>query len=372
MGQTFLDDRQVVNRAALPILGAKTNTQLSVIMPEINSEMDVPLRLSATFPTPDANLHIRASVTTTADGAQKSMPPLANSIISWPDSTINFQLGTTTGGTFSPNSGAGTITLPTSTVGFYIRAGFTLTSTGEVVVTFTAQSATLVGLADPGTLFTVSGLPLGWVDLQATAATAYKTANSSTNIIENAPGGVPAIHRFEIAANSPPVITGKAYPNIFLSPAGAGDVTTFAAALSALPSQGGVILLMDAISVNTIVTLPHNVTVLGRARNAIITFGTSGGFEVSGNECTLQDLVMLGTSGATNPIVDISGNDCLVRRCTLINPSGGSVICVNLIGNDNEILENTFNGVLFPSLGTGIVFNLGATDNTERDNLFTV
>lgn len=193
---TELDTRQSENRLALPILGTDVNTRLSTILSNANTELDVPLRLYATFPTPDVNLHIRASKISAADAAEKTASPIANTVVSFVDSTINFQAGTTTGGTFLPNSGAGTITLPSSTIGFYRRAGFTLLMDGTVQVLFSAESATLIGLANAGTLFAASGLPIGWIDLQATAATAFKTANSASSIIENAPGGTPAIHRF--------------------------------------------------------------------------------------------------------------------------------------------------------------------------------
>jgi len=371
-GQTFLDDRQVVNRATLEVIAAQANTQLSVILPEFNSELDVPLRLHASFPTPDANLRIRASVTTTGDGGQKSMPPLGNSIITWPNSSINFQLGTTTGGTFTPNTGAGTITLPSSTIGFYIRAGLTLLPSGVVSVEFSAQSSTLVGLANAGTLFNSTGLPLGWIDLQAVTATTYKTANSASNIIENAPGGVPAIHRFEIATSSPASTQNFAYPNVFLSPAGAGNATTFAGAIALLPATGGVIVLMDAITVSTPVSVPHNVTILGRARNATITIATGGGFTVAGQDCTFQDLSFLMTTTASTGLV-VSADDFLMWRCTWDSSSASSTnIYVNIMANNTDIEENTFHKVLAPSANTGIEFpSLGYDGNIKDKNIFT-
>jgi hypothetical protein len=371
-GQTFLDDRQIVNRATLEVIAAQANTQVSVILPDFNAELDVPLRLHASFPTPDTNMHLRASVTTTGDGGQKSMPPLSGQIITWPNSTINFQAGTTTGGTFSPNSGAGTITLPTSTVGYYIRAGFTLLSTGVVEVIFSPQSSTLGGLANPGTLFTISGLALGWIDLQATAATAYKTANSTSNIIENAPGGTPAIHRFEIASPPPPSASAnKTYPNVYLSPLGAGDTTTFAGALALLPASGGVILLMDSITVSTAIVIPENVTILGRARNATITIATGGSFTIDGEDCTFQDLTFLMTATSATGLT-VSSDDFYMNRCTWASSLATDTnIYVYVMANNTTIEYSTFHQVLFPSTNTGISFAAGYDGNIDDGNIFT-
>jgi hypothetical protein len=202
MGQTFLDTRQSVNRAILPVLATAVNTQLSTILSDVNTELNVPLRMSASFPTPDANLNFASSLILAADGGQKSASPIGATVVNFPASTINFQLGTTTGGTFLPNSGAGTITLPTATVGYYVRAAFTLLASGSIQVIFSAPSASLGSLPNAGTLLDNAGIPIGWIDLQATASNAYKTANSSSNIIENAPGGTPAIHRFGSGAGA--------------------------------------------------------------------------------------------------------------------------------------------------------------------------
>lgn len=372
-GQTFLDNRQMVERATLPVLGTQANTQLSVIVPDINTEFDVPLRLSASFPTPDANMHIRAAVTTTADGGQKAMPPLSGQIIAWPDSTLNFLLGTTTGGTFIPNTGAGTITLPTSTVGFYRRASFTLLSTGQMQVIFSAQSATLVGLANPGTLFTVAGLPLGWIDLQAVTTTTYKTANSATSIIENSVSGVPAIHRFEIASAPPPsAAANKTYPNVYLSPAGAGDATTFAAAIALLPATGGVILLMDPITVSTAIVVPANTFILGRARNALITIASGGSFSVTGQNCTFQDLSFLMTT-ASGTGLTVSADDFLMWRCTWDASSATALnVFTFVMANDTTIENCTFMKVISPSTNTGIQFATSGYDgNIDDKNIFT-
>lgn len=193
---TKFDTRQSENRRSLSVFASAVNTTLDVLLSDINAEFDVPLRLFATLP-PNQYLNIRSSLTTTGDGGQKSAPPLSSFVITFPDSTINFQTGATTGGVFIPNSGPNTLTLPTSTIGNYIRVGFTLLSSGSVQVLFSPQSVTLIGLANAGTLIANNGIPIGWIDLQATGATAYKTAGSSSNIIENAPGGTAAIHRFD-------------------------------------------------------------------------------------------------------------------------------------------------------------------------------
>lgn len=156
------------------------------------TDLDFPLRMRATLPSPDAWLNFSpSSLPATGDGLSQSVTPLGSTLPSVPLTRVNFQTGATSGGTFN-----GLLPFPVTTVGDYRRVGFALLPNGQIKVKWSAQSATLVGLQNPGKLVSSGGLPIGWIDLQATSSTAYKTAGSATNIIENDVAGVSRINIF--------------------------------------------------------------------------------------------------------------------------------------------------------------------------------
>lgn len=143
--------------------------------------------------TPDAKLYIEANTATTLEGTALRTPPQGTTLPTVVASTIDFQLNTTSGATFS-------ITFPATTVGLYRRMGITLLPSGVLSCLFSGAQALQVNLADPGTLFdtTTSGaVPLGYIDLESTnAAGKFKTIGSATNVIENAVSASPRIFMF--------------------------------------------------------------------------------------------------------------------------------------------------------------------------------
>lgn len=140
--------------------------------------LNEPLRISATYPTPDSKLRIAASQLTLADGRGVAIPPDGSAISPSPTSWVDFQAGTTSGATFS-------ITFPSGTVGKYRRCVFTRMPDGSITATFSAEVVAVGSLADPATLIANGGRAIGWVDLQCTGTTTYKTAGSTTSVIEN-------------------------------------------------------------------------------------------------------------------------------------------------------------------------------------------
>lgn len=180
---------QIVNDAILPVLRTAARAPLKDILPAIDKNFNSPLRLFASNPS-DALLNIAAQEVQQADGTGKSAPPTSSTIPTVPASTINFQSGATTGATFSG------LTFPSTTVGQFRRLGLTLLASGQINAIWSPAAASVGALANPGTLFVPTGIPLGWIDLEATASTAYKTAGSATSIVENAVGGVSRIHVF--------------------------------------------------------------------------------------------------------------------------------------------------------------------------------
>jgi hypothetical protein len=192
MSKTEFQTDQIVNNNALPVTRQPANTNGDALLAAIDQNFDSPMRLYASNPS-DALLHFQAQQFSTADGTGKSIPPISSQIPAVVTSTVNFQTQATTGATF-------VIPWPaTDTVGNFLRMGFTLLSSGTIQALVSASSATLAGLANAGTVFINGGIPLGWIDLQCTSGTApvaYKTAGSTTSIIENAVAAVPRIVNF--------------------------------------------------------------------------------------------------------------------------------------------------------------------------------
>lgn len=189
MSRTILQNDQMMNAAQLTSLGLVAESLNKDIFSYIEKAFDQPLRMSASFPTADAKLNFRGNRTQKGDGTGLATPPAESSVPTYADSWINFQTGAT--------SGSFDITFPTTTVGEYRRCGFTfVASTNKISASFSLASTSVSGLADPGTLFISGGIPLGWIDLEATAATAYKTIGSATSIIENSVGGVSRLNIF--------------------------------------------------------------------------------------------------------------------------------------------------------------------------------
>lgn len=188
-GQNFQD----VQDSALPVLGYATRTTDDTITSGIDTEFDTPLRMFATA-TPDAKLNFSAPNIIGANTTKKSNPSVNGGIsTSTTASTINFQTQATTGLTFS-------ITFPTATIGLFYRVLFSFTSTGTILGTFSASAASVGALVAPNTLITTGTMLIGYIDLEATATNAWKTAGSATSIIENSVSGTARIIRFASGA----------------------------------------------------------------------------------------------------------------------------------------------------------------------------
>lgn len=162
-------------------------------------DISFPLRLYATTPANTA-LNIAPFEVTDSLGIGRASPPQVNAVNTSQFvviTTIDFQTGTV-----NP-PGNVTITFPSSTADDYRRVGFSYSSsTGIVTATFSAASGTFGGLANVGSLFVANQRPLGWVDLQSTGGTGYKTAGSATPKIENSVSGVIRVHNFSPASST--------------------------------------------------------------------------------------------------------------------------------------------------------------------------
>jgi hypothetical protein len=207
-GPTKAQGFQLVNEAALAVLRQAARTQQETINAAIDQNFNQPLRLYASNPS-DSKLNIGAYQFQQADGIGRSIPPNNSQIPSVVASTIDFQAQSTTGATFD-------LTWPASTVGQFRRMGLTLLSSGTITALFSAEAASVGALANAGTVFVKSGIPLGYIDLECTdVAGKFKTAGSATSIIENSVSGTSRIFIFGSGGSG----------------SGAGDANTFLTSL---------------------------------------------------------------------------------------------------------------------------------------------
>ena len=322
------------------------------------TNVEQPMRAYASA-TPDAKLNFIAGQITRSDLTEKSVPIIETSVPTVPASTINMQTGGTTGAAF-------TAAFPASTIGEYRLVGFTLESDGTITVTFSPEDPVLANLPNPGTVFT-SGLPIAWMEVEATGATAFKTADSVSNVIENSVGGDPRVHVFGAGGGTGGGTAPTRYPSVVVSSAGGGDATNFTDALALLSVDGGTVLYIDDITVSTPIVFPDNVILLGRGKAATITFDGTGQFEF-GEGCTIQDAEFL-TAAALDMIL-ASGNNFVAERCRFFAPALAAANCISLDANASHISECDFRDVLGPSLSNAINI-ISGVDHTEANNLFS-
>ena len=190
----FTDELKMLN--AESVIGASASELLHTTMARVGKHVDNPLRMYAAA-TPDSKLYFSANVVEVGDGAGKSTLPIEGNIGTFVATNIDMQTGVVTGGTVNM-LGGGSFALPASTLNYYRRLCFGFQSDGSVQANFSAESATTGGLSNAGTLFdAMTGLPVGYIDLQCDdIAGKYRTAGSSTSIIENKVGSYYSIMRF--------------------------------------------------------------------------------------------------------------------------------------------------------------------------------
>jgi len=183
---------QMVNEAQLPVLRTTARQELAAIFGLLNSELQSPLRLFASDPS-DALLNIASNAVIGADGARKTILSADDAIGLFAATTINLQTAAIVGGTVQVQGAA--FALPTTTIGQFRRLALVYSNSTNIVNTiFSAAAASVAALSDPVNLFTaLDGTPIGYIDLEATAANAFKTAGSATSVVENSVGGTARI-----------------------------------------------------------------------------------------------------------------------------------------------------------------------------------
>ena len=154
-------------------------------------------------------------------------------------------------------------------------------------------------------------------------------------------------------------------------------------AIAELTITGGIILVQENISIDTTITIPEGISLIGRTSmnfslsvaDPSLTF-VSGGKLVLDNRAKLWNLNLIGSSNFGTSfdewIVEASGNWTEIRDCSfqLTNASGGKAICVRFTGAANRIWNTHF------KLGTTVAYRVGiqyvsGTGNIDTDSIFT-
>lgn len=193
LARGFTDELKSI--VALPVIGAAKDELLDAVMNRLEQHFDAPLRIFASA-TPDANLNIAANKIELGDGAARSTPPAEDIINSFVATTVNFQTGSVTGGTVTVEGSA--FAIPASTAGQFRRVALVYQSANNRIDCIFSDEAGSVGaLTNPGELFaSLDGVPVGYLDLEATGTNAFKTAGSASSVIENKVGTDSRVFRF--------------------------------------------------------------------------------------------------------------------------------------------------------------------------------
>ena len=194
--RNFLKTWQIVNDSAIDSVNLPAESKLHDIIAGFDKEMNTPFRIYPSVPA-SSILNISSNLVEKGDGSAQTTAPSDDLVNVFPDSTIDYQTGVTTGGTFRRNGGLWNI--PSCTVGRYKRQVFVYRSADNVIdVTYSTESITPAGLENAGALFArLEGTPIGYIDLECTNAGGFqKTIGSATNVIEGKVGADYRIFRF--------------------------------------------------------------------------------------------------------------------------------------------------------------------------------
>lgn len=160
------------------------------------------------------------------------------------------------------------------------------------------------------------------------------------------------------------VTTTNVYPNSFC----ANETDLSNAITTATSNGGGVICLLNSFTISAAHTIPANTVLIGRKGGSIITLASSGALTLS-QKCKLID-VYIKTSLTSGSLVTLTGSNCEITGCNFTVPSNSTGNCLDVFSAGNDIHDNMFNGVVVPSTGTGINYELGSMDNTDEYNVF--
>lgn len=191
---------EIKDLTAQAIIGAPKDELLETTLGRIGKHIDIPLRLYASA-TPDQYLNISASQVEAGDGSGKVTPPVDSTLPIIAAGQIGFIAKTAPAYVKIDGSA---FTFPTTTVGQYRRLAFSVDGLGNLNAVWSTAQASIGALSDPGLLHVqMAGTPVGYLDLEALAAAGtYKTAGSTTSVIENKAGSDVRIFRYGSGSGS--------------------------------------------------------------------------------------------------------------------------------------------------------------------------
>lgn len=178
------------------VVGYSANDSLVTAIAKIAATLDHPARFYASE-TPDEYLNFTGFSTVKGDGTAKVLPPdsSGSSGVLLTSGKVSLKTGAVIGTTPLLLASGAAFSLPVTTAGQYRRLAIKQTATAFYAVFGAAYSGaySYAALEDPGTLWLQApGTPVCFIDLQAYSnggSTAFKTALSSTNVVENNVGG---------------------------------------------------------------------------------------------------------------------------------------------------------------------------------------
>lgn len=161
----------------------------------------------------------------------------------------------------------------------------------------------------------------------------------------------------------------QAYPELF-----AKTQTQLQNAITTLSAGGGgVILITDAFTINSVINIGSNVKILGRGlgKNAITLLNGSG--FIMGSNSELSNLSLIANAAFTGTMVSIVGDKNILMDCKL-NLTGTTNVAtnkaVNIQGNWNRLYNSAIVAVASPLLRIGVNFQTGA-NNAAVDTTYT-
>ena len=188
---------QMVYEGALEIFDQPANTQIVNVIGAFEKQVQEPLRLYASSPA-DAILNIDPSSHVMENGTSTALSPASGDFDSYAGATLNYQTGAITGGSVLLEGAA--FSLPACTVGQFRRHVWVYDVVNNAMDTkFSSEVVSEGSLENPATtMSTLTGVPIGYVDLECTNVSGlYKTPGSSTDIIENSVSSSPKIVQFK-------------------------------------------------------------------------------------------------------------------------------------------------------------------------------
>lgn len=267
----------LINQTDNDLTGAKLGETFDTILARLSRSADLPARLWAAL-IPDTKIRLAATLVMAPDGSGRTVSPIDGLVnTAFVATSVDLTSGIVTGGTVL--SEGGVFTIPASTPLMFRRLVFMQKNDGTVDSKFSTEAASVAVLTDAGTILAaLSGRPIGYIDLEAYGANAFKTAGSATNVVEGAVGGAFRIINFS-GSSTPPTNTREEFTKFVDT----GAYTLLSTALAAAVAGDSILVMIDHSEVADI-QIPADVRVQWRPGKKTVFTGNfiSGGLRLTG------------------------------------------------------------------------------------------